>query len=402
MNGCIPTGMNLSMEGAAREDTVATSERIDRLEHRCQQLETLMDELLTRIWVLEQPQVKLSDTAGATPVVHTKETAPIDELLGQAKQADSMETSPFVTSLAELSIGTLGNSDVAQGIDVDDLLMEAVQVGKGVYDDDVKELLDMYTDQTAPTETLTIQTAPGASPVSAAPAAPVGPAALAVVSEEELGDLPADQLVTDRKAEYHPGGNGAQGGTLHLILGDSIAVYVTLPVTSDSSTLNLAVRGNTWSKENVSLDIHLREWELEAAARNSQPGKVFLWLGGNDVYGRPGDAPRDLWHGDMCQVLERLQNNDVVLAGPTPRLWADADKQYEKTAAFRADEILKRAAQEYGIRFIPYVGRALTCMQRRQHVVRGDVARSWYARDGVHLSQEGYKKVEKKLGNVLG
>ena len=95
------------------------------------------------------------------------------------------------------------------------------------------------------------------------------------------------------------------------------------------------------------------------------------------VYGRSGQAPSGSWHGKICQGLERLKNNDAVLAGPTPRLWADADKQLEKTTAFKADEILKMASQEYWIRFIPYVARALTCMQRRQHVVRGDVARSW-------------------------
>ena len=100
-------------------------------------------------------------------------------------------------------------------------------------------------------------------------------------------------------------------------------------------------------------------------------------------------------------VLQRLRHNTVILVGPTPRLWADAEKQWESTPAFEADQLLMRAAKEHGFAFLPYLGRLLTCMHLRKHVVRRNVAQAWFARDETHLSREGYEKLSQKLNRVF-
>ncbi|XP_043213553.1 uncharacterized protein LOC122382771 isoform X2 [Amphibalanus amphitrite] len=87
--------------------------------------------------------------------------------------------------------------------------------------------------------------------------------------------------------------------------------------------------------------------------------------------------------------------------GPTPRLWCDAGARYEDTAAFRADLALREAALARGLRFLPYLGRALTCMVKRRHLVRSDVASRWFCPDGIHLTALGYDKIQKKLSDTF-
>ena len=76
---------------------------------------------------------------------------------------------------------------------------------------------------------------------------------------------------------------------------------------------------------------------------------------------------------------------------------ADAEERYENTPAFRPDSLLRKAAKESGFAFVPYLGRLLTRMHQRKHVVQRRVAQAWFARDGTHLSREGYEKVSQKL-----
>ena len=141
---------------------------------------------------------------------------------------------------------------------------------------------------------------------------------------------------------------------------------------------------------------------MEAIAKNNLDyGRVLIWLGGNEVCGRPKEDPSGINVKDVEEVMWRLRNRLVVLAGPTPRLWHDADAQYEETPAFRADLTLRREAETHGARFIPYVGRALTSMSRRRHVVRGDIACHWFNRDGTHLSPLGYQKVQRKIDSFV-
>ena len=104
---------------------------------------------------------------------------------------------------------------------------------------------------------------------------------------------------------------------------------------------------------------------------------------------------------DVYTVLDEISNDNITLAGPTPRLRFDAGIPYEGTPAFAADLSLKRIAAEKGAHFVPYLGRSLTSMSRRRHVLREDVARQWFARDGIHLSRLGYDKIAKKLGDLF-
>ena len=63
----------------------------------------------------------------------------------------------------------------------------------------------------------------------------------------------------DESVSITPAGSEAPGsvrpeggsGVLHLILGDSIAAYLSPPLEPGHQVINLAVSGNTWLKEEV-------------------------------------------------------------------------------------------------------------------------------------------------------
>ena len=366
------------------EDIPATLERIDRLETRCQTLESLVDQLVTRIIILEQPPVTPLDTVGdLTPVGMSKEEVPRE--------------SP-------------GPHTGQTPVDIDDLLREAQQVGRGIYDQDMQDVINLYAipdtevrididedyclfgeddfrhigqvlDETSPTAPTTPVVAPAAEVTTSVPA-----------GEDGYGP-PEDE------------GTPTHGEPLHLVLGDSIAVYLTLQVRPGEQILNLAVRGNTWEKEERLLKQHLAEWREECSRRGAAPGRVFVWLGGNDAYGRPGSRSTGLDSHVIRRVLSAIikvtDSRNVVLAGPTPRLWADADRVWEQTAAFSADRQLQAEAGRCGASFVRYVGRSLTCMRRRRHVVRQDVVRYWFAPDGIHLNEEGHRRLTERLKNVF-
>ena len=122
------------------------------------------------------------------------------------------------------------------------------------------------------------------------------------------------------------------------------------------------------------------------------------------MYGRPNEAPSLLCERTVHEVLTKLSSyaDRVTMAGPTPRFWCDADLNWPETVAYTADQALRRVATGHGIRFVPYLGRALTCMDQRRHVVKSTIAAHWSARDKVHLSVAGYNKVLKKLGTLFG
>ena len=364
------------------------AERVAQLEARCEVLEATVDRLLRRVAALEGQQ--------------------------PAGTGQGIEVTPFDSSMVQPSIEPTGetkpvDSTMAGGIDIDDLLREAQQVGDGIYDDDVREIVNYYVAQ-SPT------------------AATAGPDEIGQDLEELLGEAAFQDVLLERPSEvdpgpeelgatgdkrqdvdedsdqdYNPEGNVVEGGTLHLILGDSLAVYLVPQLTPNEYTINLAVRGNTWAKERSLIDQHLREWKQEATKKKLRTGKVFVWLGGNDEYGRPGERPAGIDESSVHRVLQKLNHHMVLLAGPTPRLWSDCGRRYEHTPAYRANNTLRRAAAAHGarVRVVPYLGRALTSMCRGQHVVKQEVAAAWYSTDGVHLSQLGYDKVVKKLGAVF-
>ena len=226
-----------------------------------------------------------------------------------------------------------------------------------------------------------------------------------------------DAVVRDEGTTCKDGGNvdsdtagrdGAHGDvgkgkrrSLHLIIGDSIAKGLYPAVLPGDQVLNLAVPGNTWPREMDLLDGHLAHWRREAGRRGLVEGATFVWLGGNDTYGRSNQRPDGLNQGAIGHVLRRLQH-PVVMAGPTPRLWRDIGSVWEETPAFQADLKLKSLAADYGITFIPYVGRALTVMHNRKHVLLRGVVEHFFADiKGVHLRHTGYKKLLRRLGGVF-
>ena len=421
-----------------------STDKIEKLEARCDDLQAAVDQLLRRVAALERQQnpgvMEQAKDEGSFDLTMTIDQAnaglteihAINDFLRETDQTHDSDISPLAFTMEGSSLEGGEEGGAAGAADIDDLLNQAMKVSQGIYDDDMRDVLDLCTSQlqdicSSPAAAAVLVESGGhqeaintSQPESVTATRAIQPGALEVLGQEEVtlqaeqqqetGQLtgvlaqgPVPDVAETHDVKYHPEGNvaGPSKGVLHLVLGDSIAVYLTLPVPSGHSVLNLAVRGNTWGKEGYLIDQHLREWQQEATAENCQRGSVFIWLGGNDAYGRPGDRRREVWHEEMYRVLQRLRDNTVILAGPTPRLWADADEQYENTPAFRADGLLRKAAKENGFAFVPYLGRLLTCMHHRKHVVRRRVAQAWFAKDGTHLSREGYEKVSQKLHRVF-
>ena len=387
--------------------TASTSERIDGLEARCQALESIVEQLTARIEMLEAPTT-------VTPVPD------IDVVGSLAPGGGTTEGTP------------LDVTETHQGsVDIDDLLREAQQMGQGIYDEDIQEVINLGVMQPPTTDVrldvedyclfggedfrqvLQETAAPaaatsdlgemqqvlqGTTPDTEAVPAATTAATLAAATPEAT-----TSTNTDGDEYALPGGGEIMCGKslLHLVLGDSIALYVTLPVGPGEEIMNLAIRGNTWEREEDLIEQHVAEWQQKVKDRGTSPGRIFIWLGGNDAYGRPGNSRAGLSLQVVRRVLRRLSVmtdiKNVVLAGPTPRLWADCNQVWEQTAAFGADKDLQVEASRCGAAYIPYIGRALTCMRRRRHVLKPNIVKDWFAPDGVHLTQEGHQRVTERF-----
>ena len=171
-------------------------------------------------------------------------------------------------------------------------------MSQGIYDEDVQEVLNLCISNDAGLDNLhddlsQILTEQDIEQVLAdgrtsSSAVPVNPVVTMATPETSFHHRNAARDLQGAD-EYGPEGEGinTQGKSLHLVLGDSIAVYLILPVTPGEQVLNLAVRGNTWGKEELLLEQHLVEWRAEIGKRGVTPGRVFIWLlRGNDIYGQ--------------------------------------------------------------------------------------------------------------------
>ena len=284
---------------------------------------------------------------------------------------------------------------------VDLLLREAQQLGCGVFDEDLEELLG----ELQPTAGGECQS------VAAALATPPGPIVEEPIVEEPIMEEPiVEEPIVAPAGPIEPPPmeeGGAVAARCHLVLGDSIAKGLHLPTPPQDSVINASRSGNTWSKEARHVQEHIQEWELETAESGASPGSIFIWMGGNDVYGRPDTPPEGLNIRAVREVLAQVTpRGRTVVAGPTIRLWCDDGKCWEDTEAFQADRDLATLAQEEGATFIPYLGRAMTVMRRKhrskRHVVDGVMAGSYFGdRLGIHLNKRGYERVMDKLGNVF-
>lgn len=419
------------------------AERTSHLEARCDELQATVDILIQRIAVLE---ARDQPVGIPPPLDISMPDSSIDVLLAQAGHGEVLMGDgghgPLDTAMVPSPSPGGVETPTTGELEVENLIREAEDVGMGIYDDDVRELL-MFSEVTpsadgaaeppfnqtadvleellpattadvtqeqpsadlpsletpAPTSSDAAPQAAQADDAQADAAAPQ--AAQADDAQADAAAAQAAQADDAPAAEFAP----PPTGVLHLILGDSIAAYLNPPLHPGHQLLNLAVRGSTWALEDTLIHDHLREWESEAAQNGLELGHIFLWLGGNDAYGRPGaaEAPRALCERTVQRVLTKLQRHTgrIILAGPTPRLWHDIGRQWESTPAFTANDCLMGIASSWGIRFIPYLGRTLTAMRQRRHVVREDVAPQWFAKDGVHLSVQGYAKVLAKLGGLF-
>lgn len=388
----------------------AMANRIYHLEARCNDLQATIDVLIHRIEVLETRTPAPGEVA-----------SPVDDIeaaLAQAGRGDRQVggDGPLDVSMVP---APLGEEDGTGGLEMDGPDIPDILI----YDEDVRELITMCSEVTPPASEASaaapdVVQAPDvldellAATTTAgdvqAPDDQTGRPAATASADGALGDgtqkprtapAPSDDVAAPA-AEFAP----PREGVLHLILGDSIAAYLDPPLQPGHQLLNLAVRGSTWAREAGLLREHLEEWEREAAERGADLGRIFLWLGGNDVYGRPHEVPRELCERTVSEVLSQLSPYAArtTMAGPTPRLRYDYDMRWECTRAAEANLTLERLAAAHGVHFVRYLGRALSSMVQRQHVVNSAVARHWFAPDGVHLTVQGYQKVLKKLGALFG
>ena len=280
-----------------------------------------------------------------------------------------------------------------RSFDTEDLLQEAEDVGRGIFDEDIRELVQLYAE---PHDSGNLDaTSKELHDLFKEPQFQVTLMGETSGLAGRIEPREADESSDNHTRESRP--------RLHLILGDSLAAKLDdLVLSKKEPILNLAVSGNTWAREKYLIKEHIREWEDSARNRGLRLGKVFVWLGSNEVYGRPNQKARGLSERDVTEVMEELGSNTVLLAGPIPRLWCDAGARYEETPAFAAERLLQTVAATHRAQFVPYLGRAMTCMLQRRHVVRHEIAVHWYKRDGVHLSLLGYQKLQKKLQDLFG
>ena len=314
INCIMPPGMDVEGVEVGGEHVVPPTEHRRRLEARCDDLQDQVNELLLRVEALER------NRAPSVP----SETPPDGKVAAAiVKSAQLDGAPPFDRSMVEPPIEPDGSEPKVDAVDA--LLAEAEAMGQGQYDEDVKEILNMYT-----------------TPRSAEEGASFGPADEVTSDLEQLLQEPAFRVTL--VGEAVPGSGTAAStqqtpqpapeGRLHLILGDSLAVGLKLAVGAGDYIINLAIRGNTWNKERKRVREHIQQWQ-DSAGDHLSLGRISVSLGGNDVYGRPHDKPVGLSMDDVGAVLCELQSYELLLAGPTPRLWCDAGARYEDTAAFR-------------------------------------------------------------------
>ena len=187
-----------------------------------------------------------------------------------------------------------------------------------------------------------------------------------------------------------------------------------LPVLPNDTTINLSEGGNTWEKEQHRIHDHISRWTAETANRGARPGKAFVWMGGNETYGRPGTSPRGLDKDAVAEVIKTVKTvaKSVVVAGPVIRLWRDRGTQWEMTRAFHADRDIGAVARSQGPEFVPYIGRAFNISRRGGDVRHGDARKCHVVgtkqvedyfcdRLGIHLSEDGYQRALSRLGHIL-
>ena len=205
-----------------------------------------------------------------------------------------------------------------------------------------------------------------------------------------------------------------EAGRYHLLLGDSIARRSGLLASSvDDDIYCLATGGMTWTKIRRDLFRDLASWKMAASTFGMRLGHIAIWLSGNDVYRRHSGLPiKDREHLDtvadeahrvIMELREELpKDSGIWILGPLPRPGGEImGAAWETTAAYHLERaLLKRRLSDGDANFIT-LGRALTqkISHRRSGISRGCLR--WFASDGIHLSQEGYRKLAPRLPSWL-
>ena len=189
---------------------------------------------------------------------------------------------------------------------------------------------------------------------------------------------------------------------LHLLLGDSVArdAWLASRFRGDA-VFNRARGGETWHTLADRIDVDIAAWWTAAEKRGLPVGTVIIWLTGNDVYNRYSlmasftEDTLDAIGRTAREVVRRLRQHAdrVLLLGPLPRLAGEIEGcTWEGTAAYHLERTLLKADLGDGVT-LAELGRALTRkMGRKRRGLKG--TRDWYKPDRVHLSQDGYVKVE--------
>ena len=200
-----------------------------------------------------------------------------------------------------------------------------------------------------------------------------------------------------------------------LLVGDSMVYHGRFRTRDPSWSLETwAVSGGTWAEMSWSLQARVSAWTRSAAAMGHTPAAVVIWLGGNDAY--PRNPP--VWEG-LSQNLEgRIERMvaslrtqyEVYIVGPTPRPRVDGQSVWEDTQAWKLERHFAEMLREQGdvspgrkLGKLVAMGRRLCTRQRGAVMYQGKpqdvyrVDKGMFRTDGVHLTEDGYRRVSDRL-----
>ena len=198
-------------EVRAQDGTSPSTERCRQLEARCDDLQDRVDELQLRVDALESKR---------------EMSSPIGSCSSLTAGASAHEATPLDSAMVKSSIEDPGCDADQESDALDALLVEAEALGNGVYDDDVREIINMYVVPKSPD---------------------VDEAEYRAEDEvtRELTQLLQEPAFQRSLTGKSPSGSTAAAGTtvgkLHLILGDSVAAGLRLELGTTDLVLNLAV-----------------------------------------------------------------------------------------------------------------------------------------------------------------
>ena len=200
-----------------------------------------------------------------------------------------------------------------------------------------------------------------------------------------------------------------------LLVGDSMVYHGRFRTRDPSWSLETwAVSGGTWGEMSWSLQARVNAWARSAAAMGHTPAAVVFWLGGNDAYPRSPpvwEALSQNLEGRIGRMVASLRTRyEVYIVGPTPRPRVDGQSVWEDTRAWKLERHFAEMLREQGdvspgrkLGKLVAVGRRLCTRQRGAVMHQGKpqdvyrVDKGMFRADGVHLTEDGYRRVSDRL-----